>query len=183
MMRNPLIHLGIATGVLLLAAGAYGVAYAIVEKASAEAAALHVQLDAKSENANQLSVARNALQALGENEELTTKYFVSPDNIVLFLEELESAARALGADMEVASVSTEIGPRERIQVALKITGSFDAVMRTVGTIEYGQRDSQVRSLTIDTATTPTGKREWTATATLLFGTQTLQAADPKTSKP
>lgn len=170
-MKKPLIQFGVAVLILVVLLGVYGYAYALVEKESVAAAALKMQLAKKNEDADKLMAAKNALEALGEDEQLAGQYFVSQDNIVLFLENLETAARALGAEVDVASVSSEGGDRERIQVALQVSGSFDAVMRAVGAIEYGPYDSQVKSLTIDTTPTDGGARTWTAAATILFGTQ------------
>jgi hypothetical protein len=61
-------------------------------------------------------------------------------------------------------------------MSLRIVGSFDAVMRTLGAIEYQAYDTTLANVTLDT---PTGEN-WTASASFLVGTPpTATSTAPK----
>jgi hypothetical protein len=170
-MRSPFIHLGIVLGFLTIALVGYGVMYASVERVSAESVALKESLDAKSQDAARIGMARTALASLIEDEATIDSYFVAKEDIVTFLEELEASGRAVGADVEVASVGVEtVGEREQVAVSLRVEGSFDAVMRTLGTIEYGSYDGIVTSMTLDTPVqSSSGGKLWTGIIALTIG--------------
>lgn len=174
MTKFPLIHFGIALGILMLTLGAYGLGYAAVSSASAEAALLALQVDEKSRSATRLIAAKAALSSLEADEASLRRYFVSTEDVVPFLSGLERTGRELGAQVEVASVGNDPSSveRKRLVVALKITGSFEAVMRTLGAIEYGPYDSRATAVTLDTPLSPAegGGKEWEATATFIIGT-------------
>lgn len=174
MTKTPLIHFVVAVGVLALAAGGYGLWYATVSSVSAEATSLELQVDEKSRTATRLIAAKAALSSLEADEASLRRYFVSTEDIVPFLSGLERTGRELGAEVEVASVGNDPSSveRKRLVVALKISGSFEAVMRTLGAIEYGPYDSRATSVTLDTPLSPAEgeRKQWEATATFVIGT-------------
>lgn len=167
MMNKPLIHLGILTLVVALLLGAYGFWYGLVEKKSAEAAALESEIARTLADAAQAEATRSALQSLAVDESTLESYTLSPDGIVPFLERLESTGRSLGATVEVVSVSDTPTSDNRIGLSLRISGSFDAVMRSVGAIEYGPYDSRIENLTLDTGFSEGGA--WSAAAVFSIG--------------
>jgi hypothetical protein len=171
MIKSPFIHLGIALGFLVISLIGYGAMYASVERVSAEAAVLKESVETKGQDAARIGMARTALVSLVEDEATIDSYFVAKEDIVTFLEELEASGRAVGADVEVASVGVEtVGDREQVAVSLRVEGSFDAVMRTLGTIEYGSYDGVVTSMTLDTpARTSSGSKLWTGIVSLTIG--------------
>lgn len=173
-MKNlPLIQLVCAALLLVVVGGVYAFGYTFVGKASAEAARLATEIRTKSEETTRVVAAKAALVSLVEDEANVRQYLVRPEDIVGFLERLERTGQALGATVEVVSVSADRGtPRGRITLALKISGSFDSVLRTLGTIEYGAFDSTLTSLTFDRPIVGAEKEEWTAAASFIIGTQT-----------
>lgn len=115
--------------------------------------------------------ARATLIALSKNAEVIQKYFVDKESLVSFLEELGESGRRLGATLEILSVSDAKDGNgfPRINLAIKIEGSFDAVMRTVGVLEQGPYDSKVEQLTIEERKLDQAGAPWTATLTLSVG--------------
>jgi len=175
MRRVTLIHLILAVLLVLSVLGAYLFWFTAVGKASAEAAVLAENIRAKSQELEKVAAAKVALEALAEDEASIRAYLVREAEIVPFLGRLEEAGTSLGASVDVVSVSTEtLAERSRIMLSVKIEGSFDAVLRTLGSIEYGAYDSSVERITFDTVPageTPSG--EWTATAIFSLGTQSI----------
>lgn len=170
-MRRTLIELGIAALILLGTIGVYTFCAYVVEDARADAEALSKELRIKSEDAAKVAAAKEALTVLAADEASMQSYLVRQEDIVPFLSTLERKGSALGAALQVVSVSKETsGTRGRILLAVKISGSFDAVQRTLGAIEYGPYDSSVQQVTFDT-TTGEGGRTWNAVATFALGTR------------
>lgn len=171
MKRASLIQLVVALAVFGSALGAYGFWYSLVGKSSVEAAALSEEIRTKSKDSARVAAAKVALESLAEDETAMRAYLVREQDIVPFLGTLEDTGASLGANVEVVSVSAEPkGERSQLQLSLKITGSFDAVLRTLGAIEYGPYDSAIQSVTFDTVPTE-GSSSWTAAATFTLGTQ------------
>lgn len=171
MKRTSLIQLVVAIAVLAVVLGVYSFWYSLVGKASVEAAALTEEIRTKSQDSARVAAAKVALESLAKDEAAMRAYLVREQDIVPFLGTLEDTGTSLGAGVEVVSVSAEPkGERSQLQLSLKITGSFDAVLRTLGAIEYGPYDSAIQSVTFDTVPSE-GTAAWTAAATFTLGTQ------------
>jgi len=171
MRQKTIVQLVIAIAFLGAVLSAYALWYRAVGKMSVEAAALAEEIRLRSEDSARVAAAKEALASLAEDEESVRRYLVHPNEIVGFLERLEEMGRGVGAAVDVVSVSAEPGPgRGRILLSIKITGSFDSVLRALGAIEYGPYDSALTSLTFDTVPGADGDG-WTAAATFTIGTQ------------
>lgn len=172
MRRLTLIHLVFAGTLLAAVLGAYGLWYASVGKLSVEAAALAESIRTKSQESARVAAARVALASLSADEAAMRAYLVREQDIVSFLGTLEETGASLGSNVEVVSVGADTkDERGRLVLSLKITGSFDAVQRTLGAFEYGPYDSAIQSVTFDTVRTEAGNAGWTAVATFTLGTQ------------
>lgn len=173
MKRISLIQLVVALAVFAAVLGVYGFWYSLVGKSSVEAAALSEEIRTKSQDSARVAAAKVALESLAEDEAAMRAYLVREKDIVPFLGTLEDTGTSLGAGVEVVSVSAESkGERSQLLLSLKITGSFDAVLRTLGAIEYGPYDSAIQSVTFDTVPVEGTAAVWTAAATFTLGTQT-----------
>lgn len=170
-MRPAPIHLIVALVLLFVVGGVYAAWYAFVQSESARVVTLAGQVAEKNNDAKKAVAARAALATLSSDEDYIRSYFVVPNDVVAFLEKLQNTGKSFDAKVEVASVSADkVEPHGHITIALKITGSFDSVMRTIGAIEYGPYDSSVSNITLDHPSD--GKSPWTATAVFLVGTDT-----------
>lgn len=161
--------------IVLLAAIAVAVAgNLIVERESRRAAQLAAETALKAAEAMRVADAKSALAALAADEEAVSSYRISDEAIVPFLEHVEADGAMLGAKVTVASVAEGTEEDPRLVLSVRVTGGFDAVMRTLGMIEFGPYDSALQTLTLDTpisadATLP----PWTATAVFSIGTASL----------
>ncbi|HEY4522974.1 MAG TPA: hypothetical protein VJK73_01230 [Candidatus Paceibacterota bacterium] len=167
-MKSPLSTLITSVVVLALALAGYAALRAKVARQSAAVAALAYQIEAKTAAAGHLARVRETLASLTDEEAVVQQYFVPDTAIVLFIEELQSRGRVLGADIEIASVAAipaSAKSRSRLAIALSIAGPFDAVMRTLGSIEYAPYAIRVTSLSLSLG----ADAVWTANASLSAG--------------
>lgn len=162
-MSRSLIHLLIALGILATVAGLYSLWYYQVGKEAKQSLELLSQIHATVESAVTAAETGDALVALAADEAAIEAYRIKLADIVSFLERIEGTGRTLGSSVEVVSVADKPGADGRIALSVRIIGSFDAVLRTLGAIEYGPYDSRVATLTFDT---PSGGGAWTAVVTL-----------------
>lgn len=173
-MSRSLVHLLIALAVLGGTLIAYGIAYQGLGKLSASVAATTEEVAAKKENASAAALAEEELKRLTIEEDAIRAYYVIPDDIVTFLEELQAKGTTLGTTVTVESVSANTAPRPHLDLSLNVTGTFDAVVRTVGAIEYSPYDLIVSNLTLDIAGAAEGDEpgviRWTAGMKLMVGT-------------
>src|SRR3989344_896925 len=150
MKRSSFTDLMFALVLTAAALSAYFYWYAALSKASATVADLASRIAEKSEDASRIAAAKSILAALSSEEAAIRGYFVSTEDVVPFLEELEATGKAFGADVSVASVSADsAADRSHILVAVKVGGTFDAVLRAVGAIEYGPHDIIITNLSLD----------------------------------
>ncbi len=148
-MKSPLIHFGLMLVAFIVAVTAYGFWYAAVSHKSQAVAALQSQIDAAHENATRITKARAALAEIANDETNVRSYFVPESGVVAFIDTLQARGLKQKASVSVPSVSTggtEAAPT--LVLSLSIQGTFDAVMRTVGSIEYAPYALSVTSLVL-----------------------------------
>ena len=174
-MKRSLIHLSIAALLLVASVTGYTLWYLQVQKMGSRVVEADVRISAKSEEAAHIREARDALAALSASEERVYSYFVPSGQIVPFLESIGTTGEELGTDVEVVSVREEGADSGRgtVILALRIDGSFDAVMRTIGTFEYAPYDIVLTNLSIDAVDQGEEGSVWAASATYEVGTQAL----------
>jgi len=171
-MNRTLTHLAIAGALLALSIAGYVFAYMFVDSAGAKVAGAQQEIEAKSRESQEIRKASTALAALADSEGRVREYFVSTEGIVPFLEEVTSTGSALGSSVEVVSV-TEAAPvegRTFVTLALRISGSFSSVMRTVGALEFAPYDITLTNLSLDAGGAEGGA--WSASAQYQVGTKT-----------
>jgi hypothetical protein len=180
-MRTSITNAVIALIICTAAIAGYGIWYAAVEAKSAAVANLQSRIDALTETSARISSARAALSQLSGDEAAVQGYFVPETGIVAFIEDLEGRGRLLGAAVSVLSVSKgSAGGRPALAFSISIKGTFDAVMRTVGAIEYAPYALSLSSL----ALAQNDKNAWQADAKFSVGSVPASAAaTTTTSKP
>jgi hypothetical protein len=184
MKQRALIALGVSFLILAGAVGAYAFWYLMVSGASTKVAELQQTLALRGNESAQILSARRTLAALQAEDIIFERYFVNEDDIVPFLEVLESAGEGLETTVEVVSVSKEGGPQgARLSVAVSVEGTFNGVMKTLGVIEHGPYDITTTGLTLGHL--PGGENaspRWSASGTFSVGT-TREALAPEPETP
>jgi len=162
---------------LLLLLGGVGVVVAgllFISNGTKNIETLATTVSEKRQEALRVALAQSALPRLTESESTLNAHLVRSEDIVSFLGSIETQGRGQGTVVEVVSVSPEqTTERPRIALSLKITGTFEAVERTLGTIEYGTYDALVSNVTLESAKDEKAKTPtWTAFVVLSVATNT-----------
>jgi hypothetical protein len=139
-MKRVYIHLSVAALLLVVALVGYGLWYAQIRAESVTLAALEAEVRVK--GGADASVPKTQFE---EDEALVDRYFVSKELIPSFINDLEARGRAQGATITVTSVAQQ---GTGFAVALTAKGSFDAVARTVGVIEYAPYHLTLSSMSV-----------------------------------
>ncbi len=175
-MKSPLIHLLLSILVALGVGVGYGFWYVTVADKSTEVASLETQITQATDNVKRIATARAALDEISNDESKIKSYFVPESSIVDFISDLQARGAANKATIEVTSViQIKNTARPTLQFLLTIKGTFDAVMRTIGAIEYAPYDTSIASLSV----VQTDQKIWQASMTLSVGS----VAEPSTSTP
>jgi hypothetical protein len=174
MTKKPFMHLLAALGFVALTISAYAAWYSVVGKASAEAAALQSEIEARGAAGTRAASARKILDELSVQESSVYGHLVSRADVVSFLETVEATGRQLGTKVEVISVSDASGAENQISLALRISGPFDAVVRTIGALEYQKYATTLTNLSLESQGASVGT--WTAAVNLNVGTMPTEAS-------
>ena len=165
-MKTPLMHLLIACSVLVAVFVGQGVWYSIVAKKSSAVADLQSQINAKSEAASRIASSRAELAKIADDEIAVKSYFVSENDVVSFIDGLQERGLSQGTVVKVLSVSAGgTSVRPTLSLAVTVTGAFDAIMRTVGSIEYAPHDISISKLSV----MKSDKKTWSANLELVVG--------------
>jgi hypothetical protein len=181
MSRASLIPFGISILALAIVGGVYFFWYQNVTKLSAHAADLLTHVNEKDTEIKRISAANATFAALSSDEAAIAQYFVADNKVVPFLEEIQSTGKSFGSSIEVVSVSAETIGAPHLTVSLKIDGTFDAVVRTLGALEYAPRDIVVNDIALTSTPGAKGESLWSATGTFTVGTRTASAPKPSAS--
>lgn len=156
----------VSLAICICAIIAYGIWYSFVETKNIIVAELQNQIDIKKETAGRVSFARQALSEIAGDEAIVQSYFVPETGVVSFIDNLETLGRLQKATVDVLSVSKENAKaRPTIVLTVSIKGTFDAVMRTIGSIEHSPYDVSIPSLSVG----KDEKNTWYADIKMLVG--------------
>ncbi len=175
-MKTSLIHFSIALIIFIATFSVYGFWYSAIAKKSATVAMMESQIKTKIESASRIAAARVALVDISGSEAKMQSYFVSESEIVAFINDLEARGRAQGTSVAVLSVSTASeDANQALTITLKVRGTFEAVMRTLGSIEYAPYYLRIRTLSLGLET----KNGWNVDLSIVVGsTAPLATAAP-----
>ncbi len=177
-MKSPFSHIIIAVVICVSAVVGYGVWYAAISAKSASVVSLQNQIDTKIETANRIAAARATLADVAGDEAVVQNYFVPEASVVSFIDALETSGKTLGTTVSVLSVGTSgTSAKPSLELALSVKGTFDAVMRTIGSIEYAPYDLSILSLTV----AQDDKNSWHADLKVLVGS--IPATKSSTTAP
>lgn len=181
-MKSTLTRLITTTIIAVIAVSGYLYWYSLVSEKSVQVANLETEIAARSEKSMRIAIARATLAEIVDDERIVQNYFVPDTEVVHFIEDLQARARARGAALKVASVGSDVdGKRPVLDLSLGIDGSFDAVMRTIGVIEYAPYDLVVNKLVVDKADKTSWHANMEITVTSVTRTATTTEAAPSRS--
>lgn len=148
-MNRALLHFALALTLFAIGSVGYVLWYGAVSAQSAQAASLAAQVAAKKSTLGRVAATKAAVTSLQGEEVAMEQYFVSEGTIVAFIGGLQEKGQKLGATVTVNSVSADTqGTRPTLTLSFTVDGSFDAVMRTVGSIEYAPYDLTTTGLSV-----------------------------------
>lgn len=168
-MKSPLTHFILALSTSAIAFASYGAWYATIVHKSDAVANLERQIKMSEEIETRVASARALLAQTASDEALIRDHFVSETGVVAFIDELEARGRAQNAVVSILSVSTggasssgtptsgqgrpasptsSQGGRSALILVASLKGTFDAVMRTLGSIEYAPYDLSIATLSL-----------------------------------
>ena len=176
-MKSSLSQLVVMSLVCAAVFVGYGMWYAAVSAKSATVAELQNSIIAKTETVNRIAATRATLAGIANDEAVVQDYFVPEASVVAFIDSLQSHGKALGTAVSVLSVST-VGTTAlpALALSLNIKGTFDALMRTIGSIEYSPYDLSISALEV----VQDGKDNWHADLKLLVGSRAVATTTPNT---
>ncbi|MFZ2500944.1 MAG: hypothetical protein WAW90_03095 [Minisyncoccia bacterium] len=177
-MRSPFIHFLIALAIGVLVLIGYGACYSGVSNKSKEVADLESQIDAATKNVSRIVSARSALAEIAIDEERMHKYFVPEADIATFINVLQARGIAQKTVVSVLSVSMGGSPAQpSLLLTLTVQGTFDAVMRTVGSIEYAPYAISISALSLEKS----AKDSWQANLKIIVGAMPITEISSKST--
>jgi len=139
----------------------------LITSSNASLVSVREHIKTNKEQIARAAALKSAAASLDAGEAEVNSHFLNESNIVSYLGTLEKTGSVYGAQVQVVSVSADKGARPRAAVSLLVSGSFESVMRTIGTLEQSQYDTVVTGLVLNSDDAPTkGKTTWSA-ATIL----------------
>lgn len=171
-MKNPFFHAVLTYALCATALVGYGFWYSLIEKKSTAVARLEDQIILKTETASRIASARASLAEIENDEAIIKSYFVPETGVVAFINDLEARGEKLGTVVDVLSVSmSNENTKPTLIFTLAVEGTFDAVMRTVGVVEFAPHALSISTLSLK----KNADGKWRANLDLLVGSVLVNA--------
>lgn len=165
-MKSAFTHLLGSCIVCGLAIVGYWVWYGMVEHESAQIVLLENQILTNAQTEKRVAAARASLSQIEGYETRIQNYFITETAVPSFIDTLQLQGEAQGTKISVLSVSKEtVAGQSMLALALSIGGTFDAVMRTTGAIEYAPYAIMISGYSIQND----AANSWHASMTLFVG--------------
>lgn len=173
MKKSSVIHLIFALTITILMGASYSWWYAEIMRKNDDVASIDSQINLIQRAMSHVTSARAALTEISGDEERLQNYFISETGVVSFIDMLQARGFAQKTFIDVLSVSIGGTATQRVLLlAVTISGTFDAVMRMVGAIEYAPYDISVSSLSVQ----QNAKNNWQANLSLTVGFAPIKVA-------
>lgn len=165
-MKSPITHFILTLVVGLGVVAGYCSLYATVSYKSSVVANVESQIIAANNTVSRTASARVALAEVSSDESQIRSYFVPQTDVVTFINSIEALGLANESLVKVLSVSTSGNSSSpTLIISMAVTGAFDAVMRTVGAIEYAPYAISVSTLSVG----QDQSNSWHANLTIIIG--------------
>ncbi|MFH1178400.1 MAG: hypothetical protein V1711_01605 [bacterium] len=172
-MKSHLIHFITTIVACVATLIGYSFWYAAIAEKSAFVVDFQSQIETKTETAKRIASARATITEIKGDEAIVQSYFVPKTGVVTFIDNLETQGREQGTTVNVLSVSTGTdGSRPTLILSITVNGTFDAVMHTIGAIEYSPYDLSFSTLSMG----QNEKNSWTANLGLVVGSVNSKSA-------
>lgn len=170
-MRSPLAASILAIILLALGIAGYAGLYSLIAAKSVAVVMRAHEIEAKSASVRETASIEAALAQIAVQEAVLRSYIVPEADAIALIDDLESRGRAFGTLVEIDSVAFS-SPKARpaLLFSLTITGAFDTVIRTLGSIEYAPYDLAVTGFTLSQGVE--GDPSWIADVELSVGSAT-----------
>ena len=169
----------ISVALLVLALIGYASLRNVVAGKSVAVASLSGKIQQRNDATSRITATRSALAELAGNEVAVQNYFVPQASVVSFINDLQDRGSVLGATVDIASVAaTSDKQHPMLQLVINIQGAFDAVLRTLGSIEYAPYDLSITRLSLNLD----ANGVWVASADLSVGS-TLASPNASQGEP
>lgn len=181
-MKSPRNQLIVAFAACTVALASYSAWHVLIANKSSAVARLENEIEIKTRAEDRIASARAALAKVAADEALMESYFVSETGVVEFINDLEARGAALGATVKVLSVAEDTANAYRaLTFVLSIEGTFDAALRTIGSIEYSPRHLRISALSL--AQNQDSRGGWRADLRLVVGSALRQREGVASSTP
>lgn len=165
-MTSPRTHFIGALLAGVLALSGYSFWYGVISKKSNEVIDLQNKITETSEAMSRIAATRAALVEISGDEAKVQNYFVPDTDAPAFIDAIEAYGLTQKTGVSVLSASLGGTPAEPMLILpVTVTGTFDAVLRTVGAIEYAPYVISLSALSIQ----KNGNGAWQASFTLTVG--------------
>lgn len=165
-MRPTLTLFIFSVSAFFLSFGAYVFSLHFLTTEHANIVSLESQIRQKASAVAQVALTRAAAKQIVEDEAEIRNHFVSTEDIVSYIENLQSTGKSLGATIAVVSITPDPSPTARtMRLTLTLTGTFDAVVRAIGALEYAPYDIATTALTLGSS----DKNSWHANMEVEIG--------------
>lgn len=172
-MNSPMTTFLVRAVIAIVGLAGYWYWYQEVVTRSADVITLEQQVALREESASRAAAVQAVLADIENEEAVVRSYFVSEDRVAAFVDDLEARGREQGAGVLITSVAVAPATEHAaLAIALSVTGSFEQVSRTVGSIEYAPYDLVVTAA----AYSRDPKGLWHAEVKLLVGSTPGAAA-------
>jgi hypothetical protein len=162
-MRSSATHLIAVMLAWVVALGGYSVWYGVISKKSNEVVDLENKIIQTSDAMGRIASTRVALTEISRDEAQVQGYFVPETGASALIEDLEARGAAQRANVSVLSAAIGGTPAQpTLTLPITVTGTFDAVMRTVGAIEYAPYAISVSGVSVQ----KNANSAWQASLTL-----------------
>lgn len=165
-MKSSFSHLVVMSTLCVIVFIGYGALYTALSAKSASVSVLENNIATKTEIVKRIAATRATLAGISNDETVIQNYFVPEMGVVSFINSIETRGKEQGAVVNVLSVAkTGTDAQPVLAFSIMIKGTFDTVMRTVGSIEFMPYDVSIASFDV----TQDAKDSWHADLKLLVG--------------
>ena len=131
--KKTFIVVGIALGVFIVSAGAYGAGIYALLTMRARVLALPIEASALVLQSEKAQAARRILEKTEAEREMLQRFFFTEDEAVSFLGDIEEVARGVGASIELTSAAAQ--KDGGLLLEAELSGEWESVMRFLALLE------------------------------------------------